>query len=68
MGLIIETSIISFIMYMIYLAGAKQVINELFSLSVIAFIFIIMPPQVKVLMVLGFVVYGVLSVVFSEDD
>jgi len=67
--LIVHTAIISFIMYMIYLAGKEQrMISRTLSLTIIVLIFAAMPPHVKGLMVLGVVVYGVISVVFSEDD
>ncbi|WP_294884307.1 MULTISPECIES: hypothetical protein [unclassified Sulfurimonas] len=69
MILIVHTAIISFIMYMIYLAGKEQrMISRTLSLTIIVLIFAAMPPHVKGLMVLGVVVYGVISVVFSEDD
>lgn len=69
MMLIVQTTIISFIMYIIYLAGKEErMINSALSLTIIVLIFAAMPPHVKGLMVLGLVVYGVLSVVFSEDD
>jgi len=54
---------------MIYLAGKEQrMISRTLSLTIIVLIFAAMPPHVKGLMVLGVVVYGVISVVFSEDD
>ncbi len=69
MRLIIQTSIISFFMYVIYLAGEKWgVMSKALSLSIIILIFAAMPPHVKGLMVLGFVVYAVLGVIFGGDD
>lgn len=69
MVLIIQTSIISLLMYVIYQAGKEWgMISRALSLSIIILIFVAMPPHVKGLMVLGFVVYAVLGVVFSEDD
>jgi len=69
MVLISHTAIISFIMYMIYLAGKEEkMISSALSLIIIVLIFAAMPPHVKGLMILGVVVYGVISVVFSEDN
>ena len=69
MVLIIQTSLISFLMYAIYLAGKEWgMMSRALSLSIIILIFAAMPPHVKGLMVLGFVVYAVLGVIFGEDD
>lgn len=69
MVLILQTSIISFLMYAVYLAGKEWgMMSRALSLSIIILIFAAMPPHVKGLMVLGFVVYVVLGVIFGEDD
>ncbi len=69
MVLISHTAIISFIMYMIYLAGKEEkMISSALSLTIIVLIFAAMPPHVKGLMVLGLVVYAVLGIIFGEDD
>lgn len=69
MLLILQTSLISFLMYTVYLAGKEWgMMSIALSLSIIILIFAAMPPHVKGLMLLGFVVYAVLDVIFSEDN
>jgi len=56
-------------MYVIYLAGKKWgMISRALSITMIILIFVAMPPSVKGLMVLGFLIHTLNTFFFNDNN